>query len=98
LFLNKLRRKLQREIGVNQSLPGFGDRDNEIITVVKCKLRFLMVDRDGQILILVHRLDFREKFKENLLEDGSMYIYPTATTVNRITCLIRNKNSTVSFR
>ncbi|KIM41553.1 hypothetical protein M413DRAFT_11089 [Hebeloma cylindrosporum] len=38
LFLNKcdlLRRKLKRGVKVNQYLPSFGDRQNEIITVVK---------------------------------------------------------------
>jgi hypothetical protein len=41
LFLNKcdlLRRKLKRGIKVNKYLPSFGDRPNEVITVVKCKL------------------------------------------------------------
>jgi hypothetical protein len=40
LFLNKcdlLRRKLKRGIKVNQYLPSFGDRPNEVMTVVKCK-------------------------------------------------------------
>jgi hypothetical protein len=40
LFLNKcdlLRRKLKRGIRVNQYLPSFGDRQNEIMTVVKCE-------------------------------------------------------------
>ncbi|KAJ3503392.1 hypothetical protein NLJ89_g8458 [Agrocybe chaxingu] len=38
LFLNKcdlLRRKLKRGVKVNQYLPSFGDRPNEVITVVK---------------------------------------------------------------
>ncbi|KDR77215.1 hypothetical protein GALMADRAFT_66144 [Galerina marginata CBS 339.88] len=38
LFLNKcdlLRRKLKRGVRVNQYLPSFGDRPNEVITVVK---------------------------------------------------------------
>ena len=40
LFLNKcdlLRRKLKRGIKVNQFLPSFGDRQNELMTVIKCK-------------------------------------------------------------
>ena len=40
LFLNKcdlLRRKLKRGIKVNKYLPSFGDRPNEVMTVVKCK-------------------------------------------------------------
>ena len=40
LFLNKcdlLRRKLKRGIQINKFLPSFGDRPNEVITVVKCK-------------------------------------------------------------
>jgi len=40
LFLNKcdlLRRKLKRGIKVNQHLPSFGDRPNEVMSVVKCK-------------------------------------------------------------
>ena len=40
LFLNKcdlLRRKLKRGIKVNKYFPSFGDRPNEVMTVVKCK-------------------------------------------------------------
>ena len=40
LFLNKcdlLRRKLKRGVQVNQFLPSFGDRENDVMTVVKCK-------------------------------------------------------------
>ena len=39
LFLNKcdlLRRKLKRGIRVNQYLPSFGDRPNDVTDVVKC--------------------------------------------------------------
>ena len=44
LFLNKcdlLRRKLRRGIRVNQYLPSYGDRANEVMTVVKCTSRIL---------------------------------------------------------
>ena len=40
LFLNKcdlLRRKLKRGIKVNKYHPSFGDRPNEVMTVVKCE-------------------------------------------------------------
>src|SRR6266446_3789359 len=53
LFLNKcdlLRRKLKRGVRVNQFLPSFGDRENEVITVVKCEIRFLL---GWQILIIL---------------------------------------------
>jgi hypothetical protein len=53
LFLNKcdiLRRKLKRGIKVNQFLPNFGDRPNEVMTVVKCKS---LVVSDNHIYILL---------------------------------------------
>jgi hypothetical protein len=39
LFLNKcdlLRRKLKRGVKVNQYLPSFGDRENDLTHVIKC--------------------------------------------------------------
>lgn len=85
LFLNKcdlLRRKLKRGVKVNQFLPSFGDRPNEVTTVVKCKSRRFLIN----IFIYIFLLDFREKFKDiqkqRSPEHRSVYIYPTTVTVN----------------
>ncbi|KAF9530617.1 heterotrimeric G protein alpha subunit [Crepidotus variabilis] len=74
LFLNKcdlLRRKLKRGVRINQYLPSFGDRENEVITVVKC-------------LAIQTLLDLREKFKDLLRQHSperrSVYIYATTAT------------------
>jgi hypothetical protein len=83
LFLNKcdlLRRKLKRGVKVNQYLPSFGDRPNELMTVVRCKyLRFVIN------IFIYPLLDFREKFKDiqkqRSPEHRSVYIYPTTVTV-----------------
>lgn len=84
LFLNKcdlLRRKLKRGVKVNQFLPSFGDRPNEVTTVVKCKSRRFLIN----IFIYIFLLDFREKFKDiqkqRSPEHRSVYIYPTTVTV-----------------
>ena len=53
LFLNKcdiLSRKLKRGIKVNKHIPSFGDRPNEVMTVVKCKsLKAFNEQLDGAI-------------------------------------------------
>lgn len=87
LFLNKcdlLRRKLKRGVRVNQYLPSFGDRQNEIITVVKCE--FSPQTQGGNYSLFCQLPDFREKFKDiqkqHSPEHRSVYIYPTTVTVN----------------
>jgi guanine nucleotide-binding protein alpha-1 subunit len=88
LFLNKcdlLRRKLKRGVKVNQFLPSFGDRPNEVNSVVKCKsLQVSNEHIDGRSLPL-SLLDFRDKFKDIQKqcspEHRSVYIYPTTVTV-----------------
>ena len=53
LFLNKcdlLRRKLKRGIKVNQYLPSYGDRSNDVTSVVKCLFHHhlsVLLDPDG---------------------------------------------------
>lgn len=84
LFLNKcdlLRRKLKRGVKVNQFLPSFGDRPNEVTSVVKCEsLETFDEHTYGPTL-----LDFREKFKDIQKQFSpqprSVYIYPTTVTV-----------------
>lgn len=89
LFLNKcdlLRRKLKRGVKVNQFLPSFGDRPNEVNSVVKCKSLQVsdehIHERSPSPLSL---LDFREKFrdiqKQRSPEHRSVYIFPTTVTV-----------------
>lgn len=86
LFLNKcdlLRRKLKRGIKVNQYLPSFGDRPNEVMAVVKCKS--LEVSDKYTYEPFPSLLDFREKFREIQKQRSpvhrSAYIYPTTVTV-----------------
>ena len=91
LFLNKcdlLRRKLRRGIKVNQFLPSFGDRLNDVTTVVKCKSRRFLIN----IFHISFLLDFKEKFrdiqKQLSPEHRSVYIYPTTVTV---ICSVRSR-------
>ena len=85
LFLNKcdlLRRKLKRGIQVNQFLPSFGDRPNEVSTVVKCKSRRFLIKTYLYILLLDFREKFRDIQKQKSPEHRSVYIFPTTVTVN----------------
>lgn len=84
LFLNKcdlLRRKLKRGIKVNKYLPSYGDRSNDVTSVVKCLFRHYSC----LLLIPDARLDLREKFKDIMRqhspEQRQTYIYPTTATV-----------------
>ena len=95
LFLNKcdlLRRKLKRGVKVNQYLPSFGDRPNEVMTVIKCK-KFLLSFSDVAHYSRFFS-DFREKFKDiqkhHSPEHRSVYIYPTTVTV-RVQSILQGK-------
>lgn len=82
LFLNKcdlLRRKLKRGVRVNQYLPSYGDRPNEVNPVIKCKLCY-----PPRLPLPDSITDFRDKFKEILKQSSpeprTTYIYPTTVT------------------
>lgn len=85
LFLNKcdlLKRKLKRGTRLNQHIPSYGNRDNDVVTAVKCTSYEDAHDFSHSRPCL----DFREKFKEILREHSPMqrstYIYATTATVS----------------
>ncbi|KAH9479016.1 Guanine nucleotide-binding protein alpha-4 subunit [Psilocybe cubensis] len=88
LFLNKcdlLKRKLKAGVQVRKYLPSYGERANDVNTVVKCALAMSLCF--GVSLMCLE--DLREKFKEQLKEHSptqrASYFYATSVVDTKAT-------------
>lgn len=86
LFLNKcdlLKRKLKSGVQIKTYLPSFGERSNDVGTVVKCTSSSIIPR--SLCWLFVGLIDLREKFKEVLKEHSpgprSSYFYATSVVV-----------------
>lgn len=87
LFLNKcdlLKRKLKSGVQIKTYLTSYGERSNDVGTVVKCTSSSTP---SGPFLTVCRLIDLREKFKEVLKEHSpgprSSYFYATSVIVCR---------------
>jgi len=90
LFLNKcdlLKRKLKSGVQIKRYLPSFGERSNDVGTVVKCAPSLIGSSSQNLYSLSVVSIDLREKFKEVLKEHSpgprSSYFYATSVVVCR---------------
>ena len=89
VFLNKcdlLKRKLKSGVMVNKYLPSYGNRPNDLQTVVKCESK-KRVESPTSSLFSLLPTDLREKFKDTSKqfspEPRTCYLFATSVTVRR---------------
>ena len=86
VFLNKcdlLKRKLKKGALVKDHLPSFGDRPNDVHSVVKCKCSLAL---SKMAVFTTPMTDLRDKFKDTLKQNSPeprvCYLFATSVTVS----------------